>query len=85
MKLENSIKGLIAILFIALCSSRPGFADDRSVLHYDHPIAENLKRLDHSVPRVSDQCAFHGRSTAFGERSLRCYVFRSCRFGVPGI
>jgi len=51
MTTENGNQVLIAILLIALCSSRPGFADDRSVLHYDQPIAEDLKRLDHSVPR----------------------------------
>ena len=38
MKIEDSIRGLIAILFIALCSSRPAVADDRYALHYDHPI-----------------------------------------------
>jgi len=35
MKLEGSIKGLMTILFIALCSSRPGLADDRYVLRYE--------------------------------------------------
>ena len=51
MRLEDRIRGLITILVIALCSSRSGLADDLDVLHYDHPIAEDLKRLDHSVPR----------------------------------
>ena len=51
MKIRNSTTGLITILFIALGSSSPGLANDRYVLHYDHPIAKDLKRLDHSVPR----------------------------------
>ena len=66
MKIENGINGLITILFIALCSSRPGLADDRHVLHYDHPIAENLKRLDHSVPRSQINARFMGQALPLG-------------------
>ena len=62
----NSGTKLIAILFVALCSSRPGFADDRSVLHYDHPIAENLKRLNHSVPRSQINARFMGQALPLG-------------------
>ena len=66
MTFENKTKELIAILFIALCSSRLGLADDRSVLHYDHPIAENLKRLDHSVPRSQINARFMGQALPLG-------------------
>ena len=70
MQFDSSIKGLITILFIALCSSRPGFADDRSVLHYDHPIAESLKRLDHSVPRSQINARFMGEALPLGNCRL---------------
>ena len=61
-----SIKWLIAILFIAICSPCLGLAEDRSVLHYDHPIAENLKRLDHSVPRSQTNASFMGEALPLG-------------------
>jgi len=38
MKIENSIKGLITILFIALCSSRPGLAVDAPVPGRINPV-----------------------------------------------
>jgi hypothetical protein len=66
MKTETGNQVLIAIRLIALCSFRPGFADDRSVLHYDHPIAENLKRLDHSVPRSQVNNRFMAEALPLG-------------------
>ena len=63
---ENKTKVLITILFIAFCSPCVGLADDRSVLHYDHPIAENLKRLDHSVPRSQINARFMGQALPLG-------------------
>ena len=66
MTFENKTKVLITILFIALCSPCLGLADDRSVLRYDHPIAENLKRLDHSVPRSQINARFMGQALPLG-------------------
>ncbi len=66
MRLEDPIRGLITILFIALCPSRPGLADDLDVLHYDHPIAENLKRLDHANPRSQINARFMGGALPLG-------------------
>ena len=66
MQLTTRTTGLITLLFIALCSSRPGLADDRSVLHYDHPIAENLERLDHSNRRSQINARFIGESLPLG-------------------
>ena len=53
-------------LSATLCASRPGWADDRSVLHYDHPIAKNLKRLDHSVPRSQINARFMAQALPLG-------------------
>ena len=66
MKIENSIKVLITILFIALYSSLPGLADDYYVLHNDHPIAENLKRLDHSARRPQINARFMSEALPLG-------------------
>lgn len=66
MTCENKTRVLIAILFIAICSPCLGLADDRSVLRYDHPIAENLKRLDHSVPRSQINARFMGQALPLG-------------------
>ncbi|WP_146599253.1 glycoside hydrolase family 95 protein [Novipirellula aureliae] len=66
MKIRESLKGLITILLIALSSSRPGLAEDRSVMHYDHPISEDLKRLDHSVPRSPINARFMGEALPLG-------------------
>ena len=66
MKTASSFTGLIAILFLALCSFRPGLADDRCVLHYDHPIAESLKRLNHSVPRSQINDRFMAEALPLG-------------------
>ena len=66
MKIENSIKGLFTILFIALCMSRPGLADDRTVLRYDQPIANDLKRLDHANPRSQINARFMGQALPLG-------------------
>ena len=66
MKTADSFTGLIAILFVALGAPRPGLADDLCVLHYDHPIAENLKRLNHSVPRSLINARFMGQALPLG-------------------
>ena len=66
MKLEDGISRLIAVLFIALCSSRPGLADGGPVLHYDHPIAEDLRRLNHSVPRSRINNSFMTQALPLG-------------------
>jgi len=66
MKTADSFTGLIAILFVALWAPRPGLADDRCVLHYDHPIAENLKRLNHSVPWSPINARFMGQALPLG-------------------
>lgn len=66
MSIANSITGLIAILFIVLCSSRAGLAADRRVLHYDHPIAKSLKRLDHSKARSQINNSFMNEALPWG-------------------
>ena len=66
MSFGNMTRVMIAILFIALCSPCLGLADDRSVLRYDHPIAENLKRLDHSAPRSQINARFMGQALPLG-------------------
>jgi len=66
MKLENRTKELITIIVIALCLPCPGLADDRPVLHYDQPIAENLKRLDHANPRSQINARFMGQAVPLG-------------------
>lgn len=64
MKYCTIVLGLC--LWFALCSSRSGLADDRCVLHYDHPIAENLKRLDHSAPRSPINARFMAEAMPLG-------------------
>ncbi len=64
--MEKSIQGVMMTLFIALCSASPGLADDHPVLHYDHPIVGNLKRLDHSAHRSRINARFMGQALPMG-------------------
>ena len=64
--LLKNMKGPVATMVIALCSAFPGLADDSQVLGYDLPIADELKRLDHSVPRSQINNGFMTQALPLG-------------------
>jgi alpha-L-fucosidase 2 len=48
MKPENRVRNWIAIMSLVVCAAGSGRAAEDSVLRYDKPIDQKLKRLDHS-------------------------------------
>jgi alpha-L-fucosidase 2 len=66
MKLEQSVRGLRATLFVTLGLLQIGWADDGSVLRYDQPIDQKLKRLDHTAGRSPINNSFMTQALPLG-------------------
>jgi alpha-L-fucosidase 2 len=66
MKLEQSIRGLRAALFVTFGSLLMVQVADGSVLRYDQPIDQKLKRLDHTAGRSPINNSFMTQALPLG-------------------